>query len=629
MLEPACSVRASSTANLRGLRKRLRPFLLAAACCFALSAPFAVATAGATETDRKLPELPRAPGLELKPPKADDLEELDALLARIRDKDAATRDTAIREILELPPRLVPAMRHRLEKLSSENKAAMKQVLFETRRKARDLSRDEDDGSKKTPDYLLMLSEHALPSEKGWQTLIQVVALSRMLEQIGTVEAVRGLVEVYARFGEFLRVDTQLALARLGDRAVPALIEARRHPAEKIGKWAKRQLDALGKAAPSEAVQIPDLHVLADALRAYGRTRDLDAARIVISFAGSERTQIREAARQAIGLLGETGHWQLREAYEGVVGKRAARDWTWERTARELFAELDRTRRAEAFELFEAGLKAQAAGDLETMRTSFDKVLSRSPTFERADEMVGGYWDYGKRHADDKRDVALDALSRALRLSKEGPSRKRIESLYLTVEAARRESLGIADRNLLKRALELDPENERARSTLAAWSTGAPVEDRRVRYGVASGIGVLGLLGVLLLLRKPRAKALLEPEPAPVPEPESAPGPEPDAVVESETASESAPDPTPAPKDENAPLAPAENDSVTIGTHDPASATPVPNDDAPSATPARSGDAAPAPPAPDDIAAPPAPRSDETNDDERNEASSPGTPSREE
>jgi hypothetical protein len=464
------------------------------------------------QTDRKLPELPRAPSLEQKPPKPDDLAELDALLERIRDKDAATRDTAIREILELPPKFVPAIRHRLEKLSSENKAGMKQVLFETRRKARDLARDEDDSSKKTPDYLVMLSEHALTSEKSWQTLIQVVALSRMLEQIGTVDAVRGLVEVYARFGEFLRVDTQLALARLGDRAVPALIEARRHQAEKIGKWAKRQLDALGKAAPSEAVQIPDLEVLADALRAYGRTRDLDAARIVISFAGSERTQIREAARQGIGLLGEAGHWQLREAYEGVVGKRAARDWTWERTARELFAELDRTRRAEVFDLFEAGLKAQTAGDLEAMRSSFDKVLARSPTFERADEMVGGYWDYAKRHGDDKRELALDALSRALRLSKEGPSRDRIASLYLTLEAARRRDQGVADRSLLKRALELDSGNERARSTLAEWSTAAPIEDRRMRYGVAGGIGLLGLLGVLLLLRKPRQKAIQEPKP---------------------------------------------------------------------------------------------------------------------
>lgn len=606
------------------------------ACFLAPQIATEIPSARAAETDRKLPELPRAPGLELKPPKAEDLAELDALLARIRDRDAATRDNAIREILELPPRLAPAIRHRLDKLADENKAAMKQVLFETRRKARDLSRDEDDGSKKTPDYLLMLSEHALTSEKGWQTLIQVVALSRMLEQIGTVEAVRGLVEVYARFGEFLRVDTQLALSRLGNRAVPALIEARRHPAEKISKWAKRQLDALGKAAPSEAVQIPDLQVLADTLRAYGRTRDLDAARIVISFAGSERMQIREAARQAIGLMGETGHWQLREAYEGVVGKRAARDWTWERTARELFAELDRTRRAEAFELFEAGLKAQAAGDLESMRASFDKVLARSPTFERADEMVGGYWDYGKRHADDKRDAALDALSRALRLSKEGPSRQRIESLYLTLEAARREALGVADRNLLKRALELDPENERARSTLAAWSTGAPVEDHRVRYGIASGIGVLGLLGVLLLLRKPRAAQTATPAPPAVrtPSEESAPVRGVHAPSAQESASaplESAParsheDSAPPPVDEEA--APAAVSDAFAAPTTAEEFSPVPVSKAPAAS--RIVESSAPAPAGEAVAAPePASSGEHSEDAERDEASSPGAPRREE
>src|SRR5262249_3783579 len=154
----------------------------------------------------------------------------------------------------------------------------------------------------------------------------------------------------------------------------------------------------------------------DVLRAYGRTRDPDAARIVVSFAGTERSQVRDAARQAIALMGETANWQLRDAYENVVGKRPQRDWSWDRTARELFAELDRLRSAEVSDLFEAGLKAQSDGDLERMRTSFDQVLAKSPLFERRDEMIGGYWQYGRRYADDRRPAAIDALRRAERLA---------------------------------------------------------------------------------------------------------------------------------------------------------------------------------------------------------------------
>jgi hypothetical protein len=327
----------------------------------------------------------------------------------------------------------------------------------------------------------------------------------MLEHIGTTPAVRGLVDVYARFGDFLRIDTQRALARLGDRAVAGLIEARRHPSEKIAHWAARQLDMLGRAAPSQAVQIADSALLADVLRAYGRTHDLDAARIVVSFAGSERGQLREAARQAIGMLGEAGHWQLRDAYEDVMGKRAPRDWTWERTARELFGELDRLRRAEVYERFEVGQKAQTSGDLEAMRQAYDEVLVRAPFFERGDEMVGGYWEYGKQHAEDRPDDAILALRHAERLSHDTPHHDRIQSLLFTLEAERLERQHIVDRGLFKRAAELDPENTRAQTELTKLARPAPTGDRKLRYYSAAAILLLGLLGTTYLFTRPKTQ----------------------------------------------------------------------------------------------------------------------------
>ncbi|HEV8245790.1 MAG TPA: hypothetical protein VGP93_08475, partial [Polyangiaceae bacterium] len=386
---------------------------------------------------------------------------------------------------------------------------------------------EKKGSKvQTPDYLPMLLSYAKPKERGWQNVTHVVALSRMLERIGNVDAVRGLIDIYARYGEFLRVDTQLALERLGDRAVPGLIEARRHQAEKIANWALRQLDALGKALPSEAVQTSDHDVLADVLRAYGRIRDPDAARIVVSFAGTERGQVREAAREAIALMGETANWQLRDAYENVVGKRAARDWTWERMARELFAELDRLRTAEVNDLFDAGQKAQTEGDLERMRAAFDQVLAKSPLFERRDEMIGGYWEYGRRFAEERRPAALDALRRAERLATGTPHQAKIASLRLTLEAEERLATGIADRELVRRALELDGDNARARKLSAQFEQPNPGDSgARTRFTVALVIGAVSLLGIAwVLLRRPAApksEPVRSPEPAPEPEPTEA------------------------------------------------------------------------------------------------------------
>jgi hypothetical protein len=458
----------------------------------------------------KLPELPKAPSLELAAPRADDLAEVDGVLERITSDDSAQRDAAMREILELSPRLVVAMRKRLGSIAeASNRNAMKIMLYDVRRAAREEMKDEPDDTKETkdgPDYLALLVEKTRKPEAAYRDLVRVLALSRMLEHVGTTEAIRGVVEVHVRFGEFLRVDTQRAISRLGDRAVPALIEARRHPTERIAKWAARRLDALGRAAPGQAAQIGDVRVLADVFRAYGRTKDLDAARIVVSFAGSERTQLREAARQAVAMFGETGHWQLRDAYENVVGKRALREWGWERTARELFGELDKLRRAEILDAFEAAQKARASGDLEAMRTGYDEVLARAPQFERADAMAEGYLEYATKHADDQRDRALLALRRAERIGTDEGKKKKIQSFLLALEAGRRAERGIADKSLLKRAVEIDPDNARAREELLGLSRATPPSDRRTRYAIAAAIGLSALFGVLFILFRPRAAA---------------------------------------------------------------------------------------------------------------------------
>jgi hypothetical protein len=456
----------------------------------------------------KLPELPKAPSLELGAPRAEDLAEVDGVLERITSDDSAEREAAMREILELGPRLVVSMRKRLASIAeASNRNAMKIMLYDVRRAAREEMKDEPDDAKEAkdgPDYLALLVAKTRKPEAAYRDLVRVLALSRMLEHAGTNEAVRGVVEVHVRFGEFLRVDTQRALSRLGDRAVPALIEARRHPTERIAKWASRRLDALGRAAPGQAAQVGDVRVLADILRAYGRTKDLDAARIVVSFAGSERTQLREAARQSVAMLGEAGHWQLRDAYENVVGKRALREWGWERTARELFGELDKLRRAEILDAFEAAQKARAGGDLEAMRIGYDEVLARAPEFERADTMAEGYLEYATKHADDQRDRALLALRRVERLGKDENRKRKAQSLLFALEAGRRAERGIADKSLLKRAVEIDPDNAIAREKLLELSRVTPPSDRRTRYAIAAAIGLSALLGMLFILLRPRA-----------------------------------------------------------------------------------------------------------------------------
>ena len=506
--------------------------------------------AHASDTPQKaverLPELPPVPSLEVGKPTPADLEELDGKLGKLCSADDAEREAARREILEVTPQMVPAIRFRLASSSeSSNHDDLKALLQKLRQKGRDDVRDEQQadgkhGKVKTPDYLEMVSEHAEPHAKLWCTLSSVLAESRMLAQIGTVEAVRGLIDVYVRYGEFLRVDTQLELEALGDRAVPALIEAKRHPAEKIAKWAERELDALGKAIPSEAVQINDLQVLSDVLRAYGRVRDPDAARIVVSFANSERSQVREASRQAIALMGEVGAWQLRDTYEDVVGKKPPRDWNWERTARELFAEFDRLRSAEVSKLFDAGVAAREHGDLEGMRKAFDQVLTRNPEYPKQAELAAAYLEYAQKSLDKQPAQALTALRRAERLGKGGDVEKSATSLRLTLEAETLAATGITDRTLLTRALEVNPSNARARSELSRFDQGEAPSDGSQRFLGAGAIGLVALVGIaFVLLRKSPKEAALPPTPPAAPsavdlEPQKAEEPVP---PEGETSSE--------------------------------------------------------------------------------------------
>jgi hypothetical protein len=488
----------------------LRCFWLLLALTLCASIAHADPASAPAPSPRPLPELPRAPSLELPVPDPEALEHVDGLLERIRSTDDGVRESALREVLEADASWLPAVVRRLNDLGDQaDRAAMKDTLLSIRRKTlEELKRSGSDDETETPDYLMMVSTHPRPTSTAWNQLIQVLALSRISVALGTTPAVRNLIQVYVRF-DFLRIDTQRQLKKLETRAVPALIEATRHQAEKVSKWAARQLDALGRGVPSEAVQIEDYDVLSDVLRAYGRIREPDAARIVISFTNSDRAQIREAAREAVALMGEVANWQLRDSYESSVGRKPRRDWSWDRTARELFAEFDALRLGSVYTQFEQGRAAFQAGDLPKMQKAYDEVLTRSPMFDRRNEMVPGYLAFAAAPGTSASD-ALGALRRSERIATDEAQKKRIASLELTLRAKRQLESGVAEPVLLERALELDASNAAAKELLdrLRGARGSPRAER-ARYVIAGAILAVALLSIGLIFGirpKPRQSA---------------------------------------------------------------------------------------------------------------------------
>jgi len=466
-----------------------------------------VSTTGALDN---LPPLPSVPKLELPPPTPESQQDVSDWLRHVVSPNLDERVEAVREMLEIRPRHLPAISQQLARIADKAdkngmKAELNRVLERRRAARRNGSSGGASEDTSDRDLLFTVVQEGKPSDHDFKSLAELVALSRMLAQIGSVEAARELITVYVRFGEFVRPDVQHRLAVLGDRAVAALIEARRYPAEKIARWAERQLDRLGKAIPSEAIRTDDYQVLADILRAYGRTRDIDAARIVMTFANSERHQVRQAARQAIVMLGSAGLWQLRDAYENVVGKRPKRDWSWQRTARELFGEYDRLRLARVFQRFEDGMRAMKAGDLTKMAKAFDAVLVRDPLFERRAEMASGYLAFAREIADSDRPAAELALARVERISQDPQLVSTARSLRLALQGQDLASRGIVDERLARSALNFDPSNQRAKDLLKAQGTDkVTATARRIRYATSGTIAGIALVAIAMILLRRRS-----------------------------------------------------------------------------------------------------------------------------
>lgn len=513
--------------------------------------PASLAAQGATEiraaearSKPPLSPLPKAPSRRFATPEAADLELLEQVLERIRAVRKPNVRASLDELLEVDASLLPAIRRRID-LEAEraNRKRMKRLLLDIRREARsDLKRQlRAPGDVVTPDYLEMVLTYPKVDRKSYRRLVNLLALSRLCVRLGTVRATRALIRIYVRF-DFMRIDTQLQMQKLGDRALPGLIEATRHPAPNVARWARKQLDFIGKAIPSEAVAVDDPQVLADALRAYGFLKDPDAARLIISFANSERSQVRLAARQAVTSMGEIANWQLRDTYEQMVGKKPPRDWSWDRTAKELFREFDLIRLAEVYRLYDEGLQAKKAGNLEDMRKAFDRVLTRDPDFDdESGVMAAGYLAYGQqaltRLSDDGQLGALfadskdasklktgttggaassdrrranvatlgAALQRATRLTTDENQKRAARSLSLTLDAHRQLARGLADQTLLRRALKLDPENQLARQLLEEISRQPLSESgpfmRFLWPAVLGGLAIL--LAVIVVVRRPR------------------------------------------------------------------------------------------------------------------------------
>jgi tetratricopeptide (TPR) repeat protein len=421
--------------------------------------------------------------------------ELDRLIAPLGRDSVEERRAGASVLASLGGDATPAIAQKLAELRKGGDAGMGGVLRAVR-----------DRSGKEGAFDLLEALVAQKPDAPTLRALTVTCLLRALAHGETTPGARQLVLLASDAGGALRPELTRQMKQLGDRAVAALIEARRDPSSETRTWASNVLETMGKRTPGEAVQVKDNQALADVLRAYASVKDLDALPVVLSFVSSDRAQVRASAREATLAYGQDALWKLREAYAALMGDAAPDGIAAVDLAKKLFEAYDRFRLQDVYALLARGLAEQKDDKLDKAIADFDEALARQPMLDRRSEMVGAYVTYGESLEARDPAGALATLRKALRLDEAGPQSSHVRSEIAYLEGEDLLAHGIADTEPFEQSLALDPQNAHARAELDRLHTATESSRTRGWRLAAAGLVLLLSLGAIAVVGGRRKRA---------------------------------------------------------------------------------------------------------------------------
>jgi hypothetical protein len=325
------------------------------------------------------------------------------------------------------------------------------------------------------------------------------------EDAASPESARLLVERWSGAGYAEREAITQTLVEMDDRAVAALVVAKRGPSATVRAWAAETLEGMGRERADEQIRTRSDAILGGILRAFGEARDPDALGVLSSFVSSDRAPLREAARAALLDFGEEARSKVRQDYAELTGVVAPPAWSASRVAHALFDASDAIRLREVYGLLHDGLERADAGDTAGAAADFDAVLARQPDLRRS-EIAEAYLAHALSLEDADPGGARSYFEKAQKLAPGTPEAARSESQLAFLEGSALEARGVPAEDSYVRALRLDATNQRARSALARVQGSAAARHAELLRGVTGAVVGLGaVIAAILFVGRRRSR----------------------------------------------------------------------------------------------------------------------------
>jgi tetratricopeptide (TPR) repeat protein len=418
--------------------------------------------------------------------------DIDARIAKLADGDVEVRRTAARALSSTPGDALPLLEVRLLR-APEGGTGPIWLTYDKLRKAIPPGTKEED-------FDFVDAAVVAGNGNGPRGLALLLAGIRAAERQGGVIGARVLVKLTGEHKGIFKPLAIAALKRMGDHAVAALVEVRRDPDKDLRNLSNKLLDGMGRFLAQDAVQVKDPQSLADVLVAFGKTKDPDALRVVISYLNADRVAVRDAARWSVAQYGADAKPLLKETYEAFSGEKVGDETSADKLLGSLLGAYDKVRLAEVYRLLDEGIAHRDAGRLDEAVASFDALLARAPTFERRAELAPPYFELGKRTAAKDRVQGRALMAKAARLAAGTPLAASIDAELTFLDAQDLLERGVADTALLRKVVELDPNHTGARDLLGRLESEERVRDDRFRrWAGAAAAGVVAALAAILLV----------------------------------------------------------------------------------------------------------------------------------